>query len=742
MMRVSIALCLLASIGALAGKWSILSQTERRAADLSARIAPLVERIQVVPEIVTGLHDAVLQVRKSTSVEQLEQLEQGLRALQARHALHRTEQSRQLPQLFARLIALQRQIVVERAAVNAIFAAEARRLEDLSVALTAELSRAVLLLAEAEPSAGSAAQRAHLARRLAALTGLETDLSGLIIHSWNAGQLAPQAALALKPRIVREVDSLTAHLSRMPEGAQRRAFAGQIARFRRAVLGPGHAFARIRALQQTQETRDHAAAEAKQNVDALSTWSETSAAEAATAFRQAAEKNRVTVRHLRNFDLVAGVVFWMGCIVLLWVLVERKLFARIEALVAHKREMAVGDLSRPVVIGGEDEFGELEHAVERSRVTAGALADANAQLHAVLDGAPDGILTVGEDAAILDANPATARIFGCAADEMIGRSIEILLPARDRGCHLEHFSGVQADGPDDPDMVLREVTGLRRNGEEFPLEVSLSLAETSGRKVYIGMIRDISARKAAEDRLLAALAELERSNADLDDFAYVASHDLKAPLRVIDNVSGWLEEDLAEHLTDDTRESMDLLRGRVRRMEKLLDDLLAYSRVGRVKEISRMVSGTELIEDVRGLTNLPDGFRLETRGDFAALRLPNMPLRNVLLNLVSNALKHHDRPAGEVRISVTEAGDQLRFEVADDGPGIAPEFHERVLRMFHTLRPRDEVEGSGMGLAMVKKYVEVAGGRLEILSDGVRGTQFGFTWPKAAGGSTQEGKAA
>ena len=156
MMRVSIALCLLASIGALAGKWSILSQTERRAADLSAQIAPLVERIQVVPEIVTGLHDALQQVRKSTSVEQLEQLEQGLRALLARGALHRTEQSRQLPQLFARLITLQRQIVLERAAVNAVFAAEARRLEDLSVALTAELSRAVLSLADAEPSAGSA----------------------------------------------------------------------------------------------------------------------------------------------------------------------------------------------------------------------------------------------------------------------------------------------------------------------------------------------------------------------------------------------------------------------------------------------------------------------------------------------------------------------------------------------------------------------------------------------------------
>ncbi|GHE04110.1 hypothetical protein U879_01625 [Defluviimonas sp. 20V17] len=742
-MRATIALCLVASIGALAGKWALLSQTESRAAELSAQISPLVDRIQVVPGVVAGLHDALSQLPKSTSLDQVAKLEQGLNRFLATGTLPRSEHGGNLSQMFGRLVALQRQIVAERAAVDATIGIEARRLEDLSATLGADLPRAVQRLADTRPLSGRREDRSQLARRLVALTGIESDLSVLIIHTWNLAQLSPEAALAMKPRIVRQLESLTAHLSRLPEGQERHAFASQIAQFRRAILGPGHAFARIRALQRAGEARGAVAAETKRTVDDLSAWSETSAAEAATAFRRMAEKNRVTVAQLRFFDLASGLVFWLGCLVLLWVLVERKLFARIEKLVAHKRQMAAGDLSRPVVIGAEDEFGELEHAVERSRVTAGALADANAQLHAVLDGAPDGILTIGEDAVILDANPATARMFGYAAHEIVGCNVETLLPARDRGRHLERFAQAQSGEADDGEMVLREVNGLHRDGTEFPLEISLSLAETSsGRRLYIGMIRDISARKAAEARLLAALAELERSNADLDDFAYVASHDLKAPLRVIDNASLWLEEDLAQHLTDDTRESMDLLRGRVRRMEKLLDDLLAYSRVGRVPEVSRMVTGVELVEDLRGLTNLPEGFRLETRGDFAALRLPNMPLRNVLLNLVSNAFKHHDKPTGTVCLSVEDLGDQLRFEVADDGPGIAPEFHERVLRMFHTLRPRDEVEGSGMGLAMVKKYVEFAGGRLEILSDGTRGTRFAFTWPKGGNDAAREGQAA
>ena len=153
------------------------------------------------------------------------------------------------------------------------------------------------------------------------------------------------------------------------------------------------------------------------------------------------------------------------------------------------------------------------------------------------------------------------------------------------------------------------------------------------------------------------IAALERSNAELDSFAHIASHDLKAPLRVIENATVWLEEDLEEHLTDDTRESMEMVRSRVARMERLLDDLLEHSRIGRVTSESPVVTGEALVDAIRDLVDLPQGFTLRATPAMLAVALPRMPILTVLLNLVSNALKHHDRDTGEVVMDATETPD-------------------------------------------------------------------------------------
>jgi light-regulated signal transduction histidine kinase (bacteriophytochrome) len=234
------------------------------------------------------------------------------------------------------------------------------------------------------------------------------------------------------------------------------------------------------------------------------------------------------------------------------------------------------------------------------------------------------------------------------------------------------------------------------------------------------------------DKVAQRTEQLEAANRELDDFAYVASHDLKAPLRVIDNASKWLEEDLAAHLDDETRDTMRLLRGRVKRMEKLLDDLLQYSRVGRTVEPASdgMVAGNDLIDDILALVSPPEAFKVTVGPGFAAIRLRRMPLQQILMNLIGNAIKHHDRKEGRIELEVGDRGGLYAFAVKDDGPGIAAEFHDEIFRIFRTLKPRDQVEGSGMGLAIVRKHIDTAGGALWLESAEGEGSTFRFTWPK------------
>jgi PAS domain S-box-containing protein len=247
----------------------------------------------------------------------------------------------------------------------------------------------------------------------------------------------------------------------------------------------------------------------------------------------------------------------------------------------------------------------------------------------------------------------------------------------------------------------------------------------------VGVNLDITERKLEEQRLRELTAKLRAANGELEAFAHVASHDLKAPLRVIDNASQWLEEDLAEHLTDDTRGTLKLLRGRVKRMEKLLDDLLEYARIGRVTEgdQAEMISGDELTGNILALMDLGH-FTVKVSPDFAGIRVRAMPLQQILMNLIGNAFKHHDRRNGCIEVTVEDRGDLYAFAVKDDGPGIPPRYHEQIFKMFTTLKPRDQVEGSGMGLAMVRKHVEVFGGKLELESAEGKGSTFRFTLPK------------
>lgn len=263
--------------------------------------------------------------------------------------------------------------------------------------------------------------------------------------------------------------------------------------------------------------------------------------------------------------------------------------------------------------------------------------------------------------------------------------------------------------------------------------------------------RDITRRKIAEEtthqlsqrqedtetlRLrnlqLASLARsLKRSNDELDQYAYVTSHDLKAPLRGIANLSSWIEEDLGLLVTDHVRHQLDLLRGRVHRMEALIDGILAYSRVGRVAVRSERVDVGHLLKSVIDLLAPPPGFHIKIEGSMPALVAERIRIQQVFLNLISNAIKHHHHPErGQIIIRARDIGNCYEFSVTDDGPGIDPAYHHKIWMIFQTLRPRDQLEGTGVGLSLVRKIVEDQDGQIHLDSSPGHGSTFSFTWQK------------
>jgi PAS domain S-box-containing protein len=257
----------------------------------------------------------------------------------------------------------------------------------------------------------------------------------------------------------------------------------------------------------------------------------------------------------------------------------------------------------------------------------------------------------------------------------------------------------------------------------------------------LSLAMDITERRAIERALEQKSEELERSNRDLEQFAYVASHDLKAPLRAIDILVEWLQEDLAEFDGGEVRQNLGLLKQRTARLHRLLDDLMAYSRAGRKPGEILEVDTRLLVTDLFTLLAPPASMRMEASTSLPLIRAHQAPLEQVLRNLINNAIKHHPTKDGRVRIYAQDKGDELLFAVEDDGTGIPQEYAEKVFQMFQTLQPRDDMEGSGMGLAIVKRIVEWQGGRIWFHGGpGDCGTVFKFTWKKLSGPLTDKGR--
>ena len=245
---------------------------------------------------------------------------------------------------------------------------------------------------------------------------------------------------------------------------------------------------------------------------------------------------------------------------------------------------------------------------------------------------------------------------------------------------------------------------------------------------YISIGTDITDRKNAEENLISALNSLEKKNRELDEYAYVVSHDLKSPLRAIYNLSEWIVIDMPE-LPQKVKENFDLLRSRVSRMENLINGVLEYSRIGRVEMEKESVDINDLLEQLVD-SIVPNNFEVSVGSNFPVVLAERILLQQVFTNLISNAVKYNDKPKGKIHCSYKSVKDYHQFTVKDNGPGIAEAYQQKVFKVFQTIEARDVKESTGIGLAIVKKIVEEKGGVIYIDSKEGEGCNFILTIPK------------
>jgi len=303
---------------------------------------------------------------------------------------------------------------------------------------------------------------------------------------------------------------------------------------------------------------------------------------------------------------------------------------------------------------------------------------------------------------------------------------------------LETVDKVSKACPQTPIVVLTGLADEEAGVEAIKRGASDYLVKSKFfRDILVRTIRYSLERKKAGDALKSLNKELEatvekltKTNRELEDFAYVVSHDLKAPLRGIKTLTEWISGDYADKIDENGVEQLNLLSNRADRMHNLIEGILQYSRVGRVKEEQARINLNELVPQVIDLIARPENISITVENELPTITFEPTRVTQVFQNLLSNAVKYMDKPQGQVRVACVEDNGFWKFSVADNGPGIDQRHFERIFRMFQTLLPKDEFESTGIGLTVTKKIVEMYGGKIWVESEPGQGSTFLFTFPK------------
>jgi PAS domain S-box-containing protein len=397
-----------------------------------------------------------------------------------------------------------------------------------------------------------------------------------------------------------------------------------------------------------------------------------------------------------------------------------------EAAVEFGRSGTVMQLPKP----GRDEIGLLTKSLSEMMYEVSSQRQKLILLSSAVESSVESMLITNINGVIQYVNPEYERYAGVIDDEIIGKNIMDLDEFKNNRNILSESRAKKGN-----ELVwVGEMRNRRSDGNFHDELVTIApIRNADGEQINQSMIlEDITVRKEMERFIGLKTAELERSNRDLEQFAYVASHDLKAPLRAIEVLVSWLKDDLEEFEGGDVHENLDLLEQRTARLSRLLVDLLEYSRSGRKIGGVKTIDTKEFVEDIATLIAPPEGFVIEIDENLPKIVTHHAPFETVFRNLISNAIKHSpDGSKGRIRISAVDRGDKVEFAVQDNGTGIPQEYADKVFKMFQTLKARDEMEGSGMGLAIVKRIIDWQLGAIwfEDGPDNV-GTVFKFTWSK------------
>ncbi len=363
----------------------------------------------------------------------------------------------------------------------------------------------------------------------------------------------------------------------------------------------------------------------------------------------------------------------------------------------------------------------------------------------LLDHVREAIVATDLERTITALNRAAEKLYGWSEKEAVGRPANDVIPSNMSPAEIE----VALRDLHETGSYRTEVTVQDRNGNPIYVDgITSAMYDEAGElQGFVSSARDITQRReveaalrvrehdlqqlneSLEKRVRARTVALERAVSDLDQFTYIASHDLRTPLRAIYNLAAWITEDAADFLPAQSKEHLKKLRQRVERMENLLHDLLQYSRLGSVEDEIRSVDTTQLVKDIVEELIVPDGFNIVIDASLPTIETQPVPLALVLRNLIQNGIKHRENETGSVWISAESSTEfSTTFVVRDDGAGIDPVYHERIFHVFQTLQPRDRVEGSGVGLSIVKKIVEQRGGIISVASSAGEGATFRFSW--------------